>query len=262
MASQSSWRHPPCSLTLPQNEVHVWRANLGVDPIDLEEMRATLTSDERARAARFLFPKDQQHFVAARGTLRMILARYLDRAPAQFEFCYGPFGKPELAPGGDGDGLRFNLSHSQGFAVYAVTRDHEIGIDLEGVRSNFDWEDIASRLFAPQEVEALRLVPAPSRAEAFLKCWTRKEAFVKCRGEGLSLPLDQFHVSVAPGEPARLLYTTGDPQEASRWSIRELEPGAGYIAAVVMRAPISEFKLWELSGFCNPATSEFLPRDL
>jgi 4'-phosphopantetheinyl transferase len=230
----------------------VWRANVDLDPIDLEHLRAVLNSDERARAARFHFPKDQQHFVAARGTLRMILSRYLDRAPAQLEFCYGPYGKPELAPSDDAHGLRFNLAHSQGLALYAITRDHQIGIDLEGRRSNSDWEQIASRLFAPREAEALRLVPAASRAGAFLNCWTRKEAFVKARGEGLSLPLDQFEVSVAPDEPARLLRTTGDPQEAAQWSIRELEPAPGYIAAIAVRAPRCEFKLWELSGFRAP----------
>jgi 4'-phosphopantetheinyl transferase len=245
MASGFSWRRPPRSLALPQNEVHVWCASLDLDPVDLEDLRATLTSDERARAARFHFPKDQQHFVTARGTLRMILARYLDRAPAQLEFCYGPFGKPELAPSLDAAGIRFNLSHSQGLALYAVTRHYEIGVDLEGVRANFAWEEIASRYFAPQEVEALRLVPAPSRAGAYLNCWTRKEAFVKARGEGLSLPLDQFEVSVTPGEPARLLRITGDPQEASQWSFQQLEPAPGFVAAIAVRAARCEFKHWE-----------------
>lgn len=252
MESRSSWRLPSDSLALPQNEVHVWRANVDLDPTDLEHLRGVLNSDERARAARFHFPKDQQHFEAARGTLRMILARYLDRAPAQLEFIYGPYGKPELAPGDNADGLRFNVSHSQGLALYAITRYYQIGVDLEGVRANFAWEDIAGRCFAPREVEALRLLPAASRAGAFLNCWTRKEAFVKALGAGLSLPLDQFEVSLAPGEPARLLRTTGDSQEASQWSIRELEPAPGYIAAIAVRAARCEFKLWELSGFRVP----------
>lgn len=245
MASAFSWRRPPRTLALPQNEVHVWRAKLDLGSIDLEHAEASLSSDERARAARFHFLKDQLRYVAARGTLRMIMARYIDRAPAQFEFCYGPFGKPELAPGHNPDGIRFNLSHSQGLALYAITRDHEIGVDLESVRANIAWEDIARRYFAPREVEALRSVPASSRAGAFLNCWTRKEAFVKARGEGLSLPLDQFEVSVAPGEPARLLRTTGDPQEASQWSFQQLEPAPGFVAAIAVRTARCEFKLWE-----------------
>jgi 4'-phosphopantetheinyl transferase len=230
-----------------------------LDPIDLERAQTTLSSEERARAARFHFPQDRRHFVAAHGILRTILPRYLGRAPAQLEFCNGAAGKPELAPGCKADGLRFNLSHSQGLALFAITRDHEIGVDLEGVRADFAWEEIASRFFAPREVEALRLVPAPSRAEAFFNCWTRKEAFVKARGEGLSIPLDQFEVSLAPGEPARLLRTTGDPQEASNWSIRELEPAAGYIAAIAVRAQRYELKLWDVPGFREPAINFWEP---
>jgi 4'-phosphopantetheinyl transferase len=71
MASRFSWRRPPPSLALPQSEVHVWRATLDLEPIELERLQATLTSDERARAARFHFPKDQHDFVAARGTMKM-----------------------------------------------------------------------------------------------------------------------------------------------------------------------------------------------
>jgi 4'-phosphopantetheinyl transferase len=239
---------------LPENEVHVWRATLDVASTDLERLRATLSSDEQARAARFHFPKDQHHFIAARGTLRTILARYFNRAPAQIEFRYSPHGKPELARGSEAERLRFNLSHSQGLALYAITRDHAIGVDLESVQANRDWEQIAARHFAPRELEALRLVPAASRAAAFLNCWTRKEAFVKARGEGLSLPLDQFEVSLAPGEPARLLSTSGDPLEAARWSIRELDPDPGYIGAVAVRALGWELKLWEFAALGEPPT--------
>ena len=133
----------------------------------------------------------------------MILARYLDRAPDQFEFCCNQFGKPELAPSGDTGGLRFNLSHSQGLALYALVRDHEIGVDLECVRADFEWEDIASRSFSPAEVEALQMVPAALRAEAFFHCWTH--------------------------------------QEASQWSLRELDPAPGYKAAIAVRSPILHF---------------------
>ncbi len=255
MTSRFSWCHPPRWPALPPSEVHVWRATLDLGPVELQRAQATMTSDERARAARFHFPRDQHNFIAARGTLRTILARYVDRAPAQLEFCYSPWGKPQLTPGHDADGLRFNLSHSQGLALYAITRDREIGVDLEGVRADFAWEEIAGRFFAPREVEALRSVPAASQHRAFFNCWTRKEAFVKARGGGLSLPLDQFEVSLALGEPARLIATTGDPQEAPHWSIRELEPAAGYVAAIAVRAQKWELKLCELSGFCEPAIS-------
>jgi len=80
--------------------------------------------------------------------------------------------------------------------------------------------------------------------QAFFNCWTRKEAYIKARGEGLSLPLDQFDVSLAPGETAALLSTNGDPQEASRWSLRELAPGSSYVAALAVKGHGWRLKCW------------------
>ena len=244
MTLQLSWLPPPRSLNLPPGEVHVWRAALDLEPAALESAQATLAAEERDRAARFHFARDRQRFIAARANLRAILARYLHREPAQFEFVTSPSGKPELAPGGEAYGLRFNVSHAQGLALYAITRHHPIGVDLERVRLDFAWEEIAERFFAPGELAALRSVPAALQCEAFFHGWARKEAFVKATGEGLSLPLDRFEVSLIPGEPARLLRTAGDPLEASRWRIQELEPAPGYVGAVAARAQEWALKLW------------------
>jgi 4'-phosphopantetheinyl transferase len=105
--------------------------------------------------------------------------------------------------------LNFNLSHSAGLALYAFARDQEVGVDVERVRFDIEHEQIAERFFSPYERSVLRSLPAEEKAETFFACWTRKEAFIKAHGEGLSLPLDQFDVSLASGEPARLLAGRG-----------------------------------------------------
>jgi 4'-phosphopantetheinyl transferase len=74
---------------------------------------------------------------------------------------------------------------------------------------------------------------------------TRKEATIKARGEGLSLPLDQFEVSLAPGEPAALIDVVGDPEENSRWSLREIAPGPGYVVALAVEGYCWRFKCWQ-----------------
>jgi 4'-phosphopantetheinyl transferase len=122
--------------------------------------------------------------VAGRGFLRMILSRYIGVRPTRLQFCYGPQGKPALA-GSDGmGGLRFNVSHSHGLALYAVTRSREIGVDLEAIRLDLDVERIAERCFSSRERSVLAALPAHLRAQAFFACWTRKEAFVKAKGSG------------------------------------------------------------------------------
>jgi len=238
------WHSAPETLTLSSHEVHVWRAALDVPESDVRRLWDTLAEDERRRAARFVFQRDRTHFVVARGLLRVLLGRYLEHDPQRLHFIYGHNGKPELATDVEGTGLRFNVSHSHGLALYAVTRRREIGVDVERIRPAVAQETIAEHFFSPREVAVLRALPAALQATAFFACWTRKEAYIKARGDGLALPLDQFTVSLAPGEPAALLSTAWDPQEAARWALHDLAPGPGYMAAVAVAGHDWQLTCW------------------
>ena len=245
MAPVSLWYPPPKTLMLESDEVHVWRAALDLKASHVQSLQRTLSADERVRAERFYFPQDRGHFIVARGLLRAILGRYLDMEPGQLRFCYSSYGKPALARESSGDALRFNLSHSHGLALYAVTRGRELGVDLEYLHPHLAYEQLAERFFSPREVTVLRALPTNTQQEAFFNCWTGKEAYIKARGEGLTLRLDQFDVSLAPGEPVALLSTNGDPQEASRWLLQKLAPGSGYIAALAVEGHDWRLKCWQ-----------------
>ncbi len=238
-----AWHPPPESLTLGSDEVHVWRATLDRSAAALQRLLQTLSEDESARADRFYFQRDREHFIAARGLLRSLLGGYLSFPPEQLRFGYSPHGKPSLP--GEWSELHFNLSHSHALALYAVTRGREVGIDLEYIRPELADEPIAERFFSAREAGALRSLPASLQPEGFFNCWTRKEAYIKARGEGLTISLDQFEVSLAPGEPAALLSVNSDPAEASRWSLRELAPGPGYVAAIAVEGEGWQIQCWE-----------------
>lgn len=215
-------------------DVHVLSASLDV-PVDLRRpLWASLSPDERARAERFRFAVHRDRFVVARALLREILGVFLGVAPGRLAFDYGARGKPSLARPFAAEDLRFNLSHADGLALYAITRGREVGVDVEPVRPLPDAERIAARFFSAREQAALRSLAAPERAEAFFACWTRKEAFLKATGDGLSRPLDAFDVSVLPGLPARLERVEGEPHEAGRWSLAEVRPDLGYMGAVAV----------------------------
>jgi 4'-phosphopantetheinyl transferase len=237
------WSLPPEQLVLGDGELHVWQAGLELAASEVQNLFDLLSAEERARAARFYFPRDRNRFIVARGRLRSLLSRYLGVAPGQLEFDYSPYGKPALRED-CGSGLRFNLSHSHKLALYVVTRNREVGIDLEYWRADLADGEVARRFFSPREVSTLLALPAEMRLEAFFNCWTRKEAYIKARGEGLSLPLDQFDVTLTPGEPAALIRTLGDPQEASRWSLLQVFPGPGYSAALAVEGKLGEIKYW------------------
>jgi 4'-phosphopantetheinyl transferase len=235
-------------LVLGRDEVHVWHATLSQTPSQIESFLHSLAADEQARAERFYFERDREHFVVARGVLRAILGGYLNRAPESLSFCYSSHGKPALAGESDAHAIHFNVSHSHGVALYAVTRGREVGIDLERIRPGVEVVEIAERFFSPREVAMLQALPTEFQCEAFFRCWTRKEAYIKARGEGLSLPLDQFDVSLAPGEAATILGTRPNPSEASRWFLQEIASAPGYEAAVAVEGHGWRLSCWQWSN--------------
>src|SRR5579859_1836764 len=213
------WSPPPRRLTLVGDEVHVWRAGLDVPESRERALEAHLADDEMKRARRFYHAKDRRHFAVARGLLREILSLYLDTPPDQLHLGYNPHGKPFLP----GTAICFNLSHAGGLALYAIARSMEIGIDIERIRTDFECVEVADRFFSHRETAALRSVPGDQQAVAFFSSWTRKEAFVKALGEGLSFPLNQLDVTLAPNEPARLVSIIGDSPAAARFHLQDLD---------------------------------------
>src|SRR5258708_25842809 len=132
--------------------------------------------------------------------------------------------------------------------VLVLARRSEMGIEVEQVRGIFDVEASARRFFSAHELEQLAALPNEKKFEAFFRCWTRKEAYIKATGEGLSLPLHQFDVSVAPENRDALLSTRPDNSEAALWSLREISAGAGYVAALCVRG-----REWHLKHWSAPA---------
>ncbi len=235
----TSWPAPPAALTLPGDEVHVWRASLHAPAPWVRHFADTLSPDERARAARFAVPGDGERFTVARGVLRHLLARYAGADPAGLRFTYGPHGKPELS---GQSWLGFNLSHARGLALLAVARSRAVGVDLEYQRTDLDLVRMADRFFSPGEAARLRRLPGAERLAAFFRCWTCKEAYLKATGRGLSLPLDSFDVSLAPGKPAVLLRCDGD---AARWTLCDLPAGPEYAAALAVDGPPFRLRRWQ-----------------
>ena len=226
------WQSKPADLKLSENQVHVWLAELDLPTSQIEKLAQTLSPDEEERANRFYFERDRKHFIAGRGILRGILGKYLDLDPAEIRFCYTSRGKPGLA--NTAQTLYFNLSHSQGLALYGVSRDFNLGIDLEYMRPMSDIEQLAKRFFSPGEYTAIASLPDDEKQRAFFQAWTCKEAYLKATGDGLAGGLAEVEVSLIPGEGARLIRIAGNPQAALSWSLAQIIPAPDYMAAVAV----------------------------
>lgn len=238
------WQRPPRNLTLPHHEVHVWAAPLDLPSSAMSELLGALSPEESARARRFHALRDRERYIVAHGALRDILGRYISLAPVDVRLCAAPGGKPALAPVAPGQHLAFNLSHSYELALIAVGSGRQLGVDVERIRAEAPGEAIAERFFASAETAMLRALPPEARLAAFFAGWTRKEAYSKARGDGLRKPLDQFAVIIAPEQPAALLYDASDPYATSRWSLRTLDVGRAYAAAVAVEGHGWRLRRW------------------
>ncbi|MCU0524726.1 MAG: 4'-phosphopantetheinyl transferase superfamily protein [Elainella sp. Prado103] len=233
---------PPSEITLLPDQVHVWRAALQPTQAALTRMSGLLSADEQARADRFYFQKDRDRFTLARGILRCILGQYLQVLPQTLQFSYGSTGKPALSH--PPNAVHFNVSHSGQLALYAVSL-RSVGIDVEQINLDRPILEIAQRFFSVTEQQELAMLPPNLQPIGFFNGWTRKEALLKAIGTGLSLPLDQFSVSLSPHHPPKLLETAWDRAAINQWSIRSVDVGQGYAAAVVAAGTDWQWSGWQ-----------------
>ena len=229
---------------LPPNEVHVWRASLRQSPSSSTRLKEVLSADEYARATRYHFEADRNRSIIGHGLARLLLAQCLGSSPHGLRFTYNAFGKPDLAPERPPH-PHFNISHSGEWILIGLSLGRILGIDVERERENMATREIAARFFSPLECSMLEALPAAERCRSFFACWTRKEAYLKARGDGLSLPLDQFDVAFAPGAEPRLISTRHDPAEAHRWKLAALDVGCGYAAALAVEGADWKLKCWD-----------------
>jgi 4'-phosphopantetheinyl transferase len=225
---------PPLSgkpLTRDVGILDVWQIRLPDMRLHASGLRSLLADDELLTADNFHFENDQLRFVVTRGLLRIILSLYLDTPPAELGFAYSEFGKPSLSNRFASTGLRFNVSHAGDVALVAVAYNREVGVDVEAIRDDFEFEPIAKNFFSALELEELLAIPHDVRPRAFFECWTRKEAFLKARGEGLSYPLNRFTVSFTHRERQKIdIYD--DPEELYPWGLCSFSFDGGYVGAV------------------------------
>src|SRR5574341_1468311 len=222
------WPQPPAELPALERSVHVWATRLDDDSVDLGRAREILSADERERAERFKLDRDRRRYLIAHAALHGILSRYLTLSSESMSFDHGLNGKPRLSQALMLTRVQFNLSHSNEMALVAVTRRGEVGVDIEYVKENFEFQEIAEQFFTAKEVAAMRTLPAELQRQAFFKCWTSKEAFLKAKGTGLSGKLDEVEI---------ILTTTQEVQITASvpgWSLAELDPVNGYEAALVV----------------------------
>jgi 4'-phosphopantetheinyl transferase len=236
------WANGDPTTKLSQGEVHVWPLRLTAPDSLTRTFESLLAPDERSRAARYHFDHLRPPFILSHGALRILLGRQLGIEAAQVRLKYGARGKPSLddlsAP------ITFNMSHSGECALFALTMNCDLGVDVERIRPVRDMAAIANRFFCPEEATELMSLSPEEREKAFFLCWTRKEAYIKAIGEGLALPLDSFRVTFLPGTPVEFHYIRHEGANAANWNLHNLEFLPDYAGALAYPGPFRPIRLF------------------
>lgn len=209
------------------------------DPALLDRYRRLLPDDERAEEHRYRFEAGRRQALISRVLARWALSARAGLPPDVWKFQRNRHGKPAVCSP-QRTGIEFNISHTHGLVVCAVSEGAAVGVDAEDLGRRNATMGIARRFFAPAEVAALEAAAEADRHELFFTFWTLKEAFIKGRGLGMSLPLDQFAFTLADGGPPRVDFEPTDDERAENWQFARQRLGERYSLALAVRQPESE----------------------
>ena len=231
-----NWEVSPTKLNLSDRCIHLWKTKLDISSVELEQLAESLSVDEIARANRFKFLEHKNSFIAARGFLRQILSKYLQKSAKDIVFNYSDRGKPLLV----NTDIQFNISHSQNIALYCVTRHNSIGIDLEYLKKNIEHDKIASRFFNESEYQAIIELSLNERQRAFFQLWTIKEAYLKATGEGLGGGLETIKVDLDGDLQTKVKAIGSDREEVNNWHFWSFFPQENFVATVAINKESSK----------------------
>jgi 4'-phosphopantetheinyl transferase len=206
-------------------------AELADHPV-LADYRHILNASELGRQARFHFAKDRLRYLVTRTLVRTVLSRYASIAAKDLLFEENAYGRPSIVLPDASQSLSFNVSHTDGLIVLAVSRCGDVGVDVENMVTRDAALEIAPRFFAPTEAQALASLDAEEQRERFFEYWTFKESYIKARGMGLALPLDQFAFDYPSRDTVRLVTDRSIGDDAAKWSFWQLRPSAEFILAL------------------------------
>ncbi|WP_107670767.1 4'-phosphopantetheinyl transferase superfamily protein [Cyanothece sp. BG0011] len=236
------WESPSKNLTINSQTVHIWKTNLEQSSIHVQNSFNLLNEEEKIKAQRFRFEKHQQRYTLARSSLRKILSFYLGISPQDIKFQYNEYGKPELLDKINTINLQFNVSHSENIAIYGITCDYLIGVDIEYIRPMSEAENLARRFFSQAEFEQISLLSSQEKEREFFKLWTAKEAYLKAIGKGISGGLEKVEISTK--KPRKFMSL---PEcDHINYNLLYLTPQDNYLAAIAVEDNQQTYHYWQV----------------
>lgn len=223
-------------LRLNDNEIHFWVSY--PDKIQSKKLLLTysdlMNNEERKRHARFCFERHRHDYLITRALLRTTLSHYAKTLPEDWEFSRNIYGKPKISSMPEAEKLSFSISHTDGMIVCAVTKEKNLGIDVEDSSRAADVIGIAERFFSQQEVQTLSDVPNNEKEDIFYDYWTLKESYIKACGMGLSIPLDDFSFKFTSQNKCHISFFSKKKENTNNWKFMILHLKCRYKIALAV----------------------------
>jgi len=223
--------------TEPTDHIAVWTATLADLLPRAEAYRATLDPTEKERMARFRFEVDRERFLLGHGWLREVLGTYLLCAPASLSFSRGRYGKPFL----EGHPLRFNISDTKDAVAIAVSKEREVGVDIETTSRKVHHVEVGQHYFTTEEIAAID--EAPDGKRRFLEFWTRKEAVLKASGVGIMDDLHLLRVN-APVNELRITHPEFIAMATDEYHVRTWSVGDEHLISLAVEHAVGEVRMF------------------
>ncbi len=233
-------------IPLNKVEAHIWFAfPLEInDAQTLQAYYSLMNEEERKRQKRYYFKEDRHNCLVTRALVRSILSRYVKKSPEEWQFSKNRYGRPRIRGKKSTLPLQFNLSHTDGLIACIITKQNDIGIDVENLKNRNVNLQVADRFFSPLEVSDLHMLPGPKRRSRFLEYWTLKESYIKACGKGLSIPLDQFSFIFSKNGSLSIEFDKKNGDDAGNWQFFRMNPTNQHKAAVAIRKNhLTEFQI-------------------
>ena len=212
----------------------LWFESLIISEDDYHAFWMLLNENERTKAMRFTQECEHRRYVASHAKLRKILANYLQLPPEQIVFATQSHGKPFVVSNAE-HSVKFNLSHSGDYLAIAISRDCDIGVDIEEWSENMAYESILERCFADCERRFWSSLSQEEKKEFFYKQWTRKESFVKAVGsERFALNVAQVITTSTISKGSRFISIPSGQGLPENWSLIDLKLAKGLSGAVTI----------------------------
>jgi 4'-phosphopantetheinyl transferase len=217
--------------TIKSGELHIWRYTVDERDYESEKNLSTLSQEETERYKRFIYPRDAVKYSANHRFMRQVIAGYLDCGPGELVFSYTPLGKPYIK----NSGLFFNLSYRNKLGLLAISKDDEVGVDIEYMKEMQDVATFASFSFSEEEKELIFTKDILNQ-DVFFTFWAFKEAYIKATGTGLSVDISKINLAGFLFQEAFVL-----PFDNTLWSLKSIDAEKGYKAAFAIKGKIPEY---------------------